>query len=295
MNHLGGKSIFYIDSQNRTSGTSGNFSISLKMPPHNNYNRIVVMQCNIPKSFYLVSAPYNQFTLYEPGTAATGTASNIFGTITTNGAYKYINLAEGNYTKTNMIVCLQTMITLASSLNSTTSTQYIYTVSYPLMNHPNTGKFTYSVNNLVTAQPQIIFSNTSTLYLPMGFNRGSTNLFFNSSLTSSNVIRLKAKDTIFIKSNIVGNSTQAVLQEIYTTCNPDFSVITYTQANVELNSKELLYKDNNFTFSITDEDDNLLNLNGQDVIFSICCFEHNNSLELLKNDILINNMQKIIG
>ena len=93
----------------------------------------------------------------------------------------------------------------------------------------------------------------------MGFNRGSTNLFFNSSLTSSNVIRLQAKYTIFIKSNIVGNSTQAVLQEIYTTCDPDFSVITYTQANVELNSKELLYKDNNFTFSITDEDDNLLN------------------------------------
>ena len=157
MNHLGGKSFFYIDSQNRTSGTSGNFSISLLMPPHNNYNRIVVMQCNIPKSFYLVSAPYNQFILYEPGTAATGTATNIFGTITTNGAYKYINLAEGNYTKTNMIVCLQTMINLASSLNSTTSTQYIYIVSYPLMNHPNTGKFTYFVNNLVTAHLKLFF------------------------------------------------------------------------------------------------------------------------------------------
>ena len=51
MNHLGAKSIFYIDSQNRTSGTSGKFSISLLMPPHNNYNRIVVMQCNFPLKF----------------------------------------------------------------------------------------------------------------------------------------------------------------------------------------------------------------------------------------------------
>ena len=68
MNHLGAKSIFYIDSQNRTSGTSEIFSIiSLLMPPHNNYNLIVVMQCNIPKSFYLVSAPYNQFTLSARG------------------------------------------------------------------------------------------------------------------------------------------------------------------------------------------------------------------------------------
>jgi len=39
--------------------------------------------------------------------------------------------------------------------------------------------------------------------------------------------------------------------------------------------------------SITDKDDNLLNLNVQDVIpvFSICCFEYNNSSEMLKNDI----------
>ena len=56
----------------------------------------------------------------------------------------------------------------------------------------------------------------------------------------------------------------------------------------------MLYNDNNYTFSITDEDDNILNLNGQDVIFSICFYEHNNSLELLKNDILINNIQKLM-
>ena len=29
MNHISSKSMFYIDSQNRTSGTSGNFSINL--------------------------------------------------------------------------------------------------------------------------------------------------------------------------------------------------------------------------------------------------------------------------
>ena len=64
MNHLGAKSIFYIDSQNRTSGTSGNFLINFAMPPNNTYNRIVVMQASVPKSFYLVSAPYNTFQFY---------------------------------------------------------------------------------------------------------------------------------------------------------------------------------------------------------------------------------------
>ena len=69
------------------------------------------------------------------------------------------------------------MLTLASSLNSTTATQYIYTVSYPLMNQPNTGKFTFTATNITTAQPQFICPTNSTLYLPMGFNRASTNIF----------------------------------------------------------------------------------------------------------------------
>ena len=50
-----------------------------------------------------------------------------------------------------------------------------------------------------------------------------------------------------------------------------------------------------YEFSITDEDDNILNFNGHDVIFSICCYEYNNSLELLKNDILIKNIQKLMN
>ena len=75
---------------------------------------------------------------------------------------------SGNYSKTTMIVCLQRMLTLASSLHSTSA--------YPLMNYPNTGKFTYSVAILTTTQPQFIFPTNSTVYLPMGFNRASTNV-----------------------------------------------------------------------------------------------------------------------
>ena len=75
MNHISSKSMFYIDSQNRTSGSSGNFSINFAMPPNNRYDRIVVMQASIQKSFYLVSAPYNTFQLLEPGTSSSGSAT----------------------------------------------------------------------------------------------------------------------------------------------------------------------------------------------------------------------------
>jgi hypothetical protein len=130
------------------------------MPPTNRYDRIVVMQASIPKCFYIVSAPYNTFQLVEPGTSSSGSAINFFGSVSTNGAPKTLTLAEGNYSKTNMVVCLQTMLSLASSLNSTLATQYVYTVGYPLMNQPNTGTFTYTVTNLTTSQPQFIFPST---------------------------------------------------------------------------------------------------------------------------------------
>jgi hypothetical protein len=177
MNHVSTKSMLYIDSQNRTSGKSGNFSIYFAMPPNNRYARIVVMQASIPKRFYLVKYPYNTFQLLEPGTSSSGSAINIFGSVSSNGATKTITLTEGNYSKTNMIVCLQTMLSLASSLNSTLATQYVYTVGYPVMQQPNTCEFTYTVTNLTTSQPQFIFSADSTLHIPMGFNRASTNIF----------------------------------------------------------------------------------------------------------------------
>ncbi len=69
MNHISRKSMFYIDSQKRTSGSAGNLSINFAMPPNNRFERIVVMQTSIPKSFHLVSAPYNTFQLVEPGPA----------------------------------------------------------------------------------------------------------------------------------------------------------------------------------------------------------------------------------
>ncbi len=81
MNHISSKSMFFIDSQNRTSGSSGNFSINFAMPPNNRYDRIVVMRASIPQSFYLVSAPYNTFQLLEPGTSSSGSAINIFGSV----------------------------------------------------------------------------------------------------------------------------------------------------------------------------------------------------------------------
>ncbi len=92
MKHISSKSMFYIDSQNTTSGSSANFSINFAMPPDNRYDRIVVMQASIPKRVYLVSAPYNTFQLVERQTRFSGSSTKSFGSVSTNGATKTIIL-----------------------------------------------------------------------------------------------------------------------------------------------------------------------------------------------------------
>ena len=54
--------IFYINSNNRANETESNFSIKLdSLDPTKNYNRVVVLQADILKSYYLVSVNNNSF------------------------------------------------------------------------------------------------------------------------------------------------------------------------------------------------------------------------------------------
>ena len=274
----GKKSIFYIDSQNSITSFngSGSFTVKVDMPPNNTYNRIVVLQACIPKSYYLVQAGYNNFTLLEQDITV------------------LVSIPSGNYTKNAFIIAL------TSALNGASPHRYIYSITYPASSETNTGKITYSVSAQnqtpldAQHQPQFIFNLTSNINYQMGFNKNKSYIFNDSTLICQNVIKLQSKDTIFIKSNVVSSSTDSVLQEIYSAV-PDFSDIIYNQNSIELNSKELIYNSNNITFTITDEDDVPLDLSGQNCVFSVCCFEANNSLDIMKQNILIKNMEKIFS
>ena len=299
MNTFGSKSIFYIDSQNRLNqaDTSSNFTVRVDMPPLNHYNRICVLQASIPKSYYLITDGQNTLTLNEPGTTSltNGSLTSDFGSVSSSGSStKLITFKVGNYSKSSIMNAFYDLFKKASSLNINPLHRYVYNIGYPLPIYSTQGKFSFSVSSLITTAPQIIFSSSSILHRPLGFNIGSTKFFPSSStLTSTNVINLQAKDTLFIKSGVVSSSNLSVLQEIYSTTTPDFCCITFNQTNVEMNSKELMTNSNNFSFTLTDEDNNILDLNGQNIVFSICCYEQNDALELLKQDILINNLHKL--
>jgi hypothetical protein len=64
-----------INSQNRVSGTDGNFFYNINLPTNegHKYNRVVVTECSIPKSYYMVQAGFNTFILREGASSVTVT------------------------------------------------------------------------------------------------------------------------------------------------------------------------------------------------------------------------------
>lgn len=116
----------------------------------------------------------------------------------------------------------------------------------------------------------------------MGFIQGSTNTFIANSLNSTNVIKLKPEDQIYFHSNICSNKNDDVLQEIYAAGVASYGNILFQQFDVESNSKDFVTNSNNtFHFYITDENNTILNMNGQNITFTIMLFKRNNVWNLL--------------
>ena len=224
----GEKYIAYVNSYNKlsVSDSTSNFSVKIKLPKNNVFDRVVVSQVSIPKSFYMIPNGYNTFHLLEP-----------------NQTPQVVIIPCGNYTKSALLAQLVVSLKTASQLNYVLPTPYTYTVTASAL----TGMLQFSVNLI---NPSFIF--TTNVYEQLGFVGNTTYTFNNSQLCSPNVIKLQLEDTLFILSDC-SNALSGVLQEVY--CNSaDFSNITFYQQNAELYSKHLICNQNNvFRFTITDE------------------------------------------
>ncbi len=248
MASIGNRHYVYVDSHNKTSGTHSNFKYSLFYPQDQDFDRVVVLNAIIPKSFYLIQTG-STFVLTE-STSVT------------------ITPTPGNY-------LLGTFCTVMSALLTANSPgHFTYVVSYPNINTaPNTGKFTYTVTGNGSVQPSFTFTNT--LYEQFGFEPSTTNTFAGSSLTSTNVVKLQAEDRLLLCSDIMESYFKDnVLQDINSSSSPDFSTINYQNVAPEFTSKKLLSKNNStVSFSLTNEDYIEQNLNGLNIVFTLCIFK----------------------
>lgn len=249
--------IFVINSTNRLSGSDGNFSYELKIDSSADYDSVVVLGCSIPKSFYIVQAGFNTFTLLEGNQPAT------------------ITVPAGNYSYLSWIAVVVPL------LNTASPNGWIYNITFPdISQHPNTGLFTYTVSGN-SSQPSIV--TTVNVYEQLGFAQNTTNTFVNNSLTSTAVINFTPETTLFLCSDIAGNKEDNVLQEIYDQNTLPFSYIVYQNTNLEAYSKKLMnVGSRSYNFNITNENKQSLFLNGRNCLITICVYRKENINDIIR-------------
>lgn len=278
----------YIDSRNRISGTSTNFTYRIDLPP-NNFNRVCLLQASIPKSWYLFDNTNNTFILREIDQVSP------FGTYNLT-----ITVPVGNYTRINLASIVTSLLNTASDSISAGPFTNTYTVSYPTSSQTNTNKFTYtstsvSYERLKTAS--FIFSDNN-CNIPFGFNEG-TYPFSNGTsvigtLISSNAINLASKTRLFLKSNLCPLANKQNLQEIFTNNVQDNGIVVYQQNEIDANSKLFNSNDDSlFSFQLCDRFGYVVDLNGLDMVFSIYLYTYDNTNEYIKNDIILKNLKSI--
>ena len=237
-----------VNSKNRietSTATDSNFSYNIRLPDPTKYTHVCITQASIPRSYYTIQSGSNTFTLSEPGIAD----------IT-------LTVPEGEYGRTSFQTVVAALLT-AGSLAS--GHAWNYAISWPnISSAASTGKYTYTVTLNGGVQPSIIFPEGSTLYEQMGFADESTNVFVGDSLTSTAVVNLNREDTLFIHSDIIGGEGSSVLQAIFATGSQSYSSIRYDSYGLFINSKKFIGNSSNvYNFSLTNENNKLINLNGR--------------------------------
>jgi hypothetical protein len=273
MSLIADSTVFIIDSSKRISGTDSDFLFKINLPKNSGYDRVVMLQAIIPKSYYLIDTPDNTFVLTEKGVNYT------------------ISITPGNYNVRSWITLIGALLTATSA---TAGNNYVYSITFPnSLTAVDTGKFTYSVTGNGVDQPSITIS--SECHEQFGFDSGVNNTFVASSLTSANVVKFQVEDVLFIHSDISSNNDQSdyndVLQEIYASSTPMYSNIVYqNNGAIEPYSKRLQSSQNNvYRMTITDELNHVKSLNGLNCVFSICCFNKDKINQLIATNLLRNH------
>src|SRR5690349_17771148 len=99
--------IYYVNSLSRLSGTGSHFTYLIQIAKETGFDRVCLLQANIPISYYVVQAGYNTMTLVELGVNIT------------------ITVPVGNYSATSFAA------TFSSLLNAASTHGWAYAVSFP--------------------------------------------------------------------------------------------------------------------------------------------------------------------
>ena len=240
----------FVNSRDRIAGTDEDFTYNIDLPSGIEFTHVVCLNALIPKSYYLIQngLEENSFKLQENNTTV------------------IIKVPVGNYLLSAFKKVISELLT-ANSPNG-----LIYSMTYPLLSGPDTGKWTFTQNN-ASVISSLIFNQH--LFEPFGFLAGSTNIFNGVSIESTCVIKLQSEDRLLIHSDIVSNpGKEDVLVSINSTTSINYSSINYLCPAPEFYSRAISSNNNStYKFSLSDENGELIQLNGLNLNFTLLLYK----------------------
>lgn len=252
--------IINVYSNDRTSSSVSNsdFTIELNINQGRGYDHMVVLQAAIPTSYYMCASGFNTFTFKEDSTSHT------------------ITVPVANYNVTQLMTVLDSLLEAAS----TTSAQF--SITYPSSDTTgDTGKITFTITSGSATVYQFIFNSTTGINVLMGFDRSSTNSFSGGVLTSTNVINMKTSKMIYITCDQIHDSCGTILQEIPNQAWGGMSIIGFQTTDIKAWSKKIVSQPTKlFHFTLRDEANQAIDLNGQTWTFSLLFYKKDNKSNL---------------
>jgi hypothetical protein len=229
--------VLNIDSNYRESSSpsSSNFQYQLYLPRNMNYQKVSVLRCSFPKTYYMIDSTNNSFTLTDSG-----------------GPFTITLDADRNYTSSQLATELKTKMDAASADT--------YTISLD----GNNGKWTFANG---TGDFTMDLSGNDDLAKYLGLSAGA-NVSTASSLTSTNVANLQRYETIQLHSSICRNGLNDVLAYLNPRDTADFDVLNF---DPDFKEPRLIHnpETNLHNFSLTDSLGRAINLNGGTVQLSL--------------------------
>ena len=232
--------IIYLNSEDRISGSASNFLYAVDIPNGSKFDTCCVLSMTIPRSYYLVRDGYNR------------------AKITIDGVSNMIEVPPGNYNLNNFATLLLALLAPFGTFTMTFSTI--------------TGKYTYGYTGAATTVA-FVFEDPSRLGHQMGFDEVSENHFNSGALQSANVVNFVSTSTLFLHSDMVDDGT-SILQEVYADNSIPFSNLVYNCKVPGMYSKRMKNsKSTVFSFSLCDEHDKEVDLNGHDICVTLLLYQ----------------------
>lgn len=313
---------FMVDSRNRIIGANNSiedFSLCVELPPGNKFNQVSLSSVLIRKSYYnIVDHNVGYSTVDAPNGYVVFMKDNEF--VFTEGTDTIkITIPLAFYNEKNFPIVVKALLEAQSVA---WGNNHIYEITYPNPEtQADTRKWTFRCLNNTSAMLIVFFfptvvrqstsgsckaNDTSRISEIMGFTNetgyGLKVFTLESgtiySLTSELVVDFELTKYITIKSDISldqGNSTgdNAILGVIPVNGVPDGGSISYKLNQLEDESKFLANNNKNFYgFSLWDDHDEPMKLNGIDWFAKLFLYEYNPYYELAINDIRIQQLDR---